>query len=122
MAGIVAKWASVREIMLPSIERTHGTHDEDTVVAMLMVGKAKLWVFEHSACITEVIEYPLLKALNLWLIGGKLEEVLAHEPVMAAFGAGIGCRRLTAGGRDGWDAVKPSGWNKTAVLFYKEIV
>lgn len=121
MAGIVAQWARVRDIMLPSIERTYGTHDEDSVVAMLMVGKARLWVFENSACITEVIEYPLVKAFNLWLIGGKLDEVLAQEPVMAAYAAGIGCRRITAGGRDGWDAVKPEGWKKTGVLFYKDI-
>lgn len=121
MAGIVAKWSEVREIMLPSIERTHGTHDEDSVVAMLMVGKAKLWTFAESACVTEVIEYPLVKAFNLWLVGGKLEEVLAQEPVMAAYAAGIGCKRLTAGGREGWTRVAPDGWKQTGVLFYKDI-
>jgi hypothetical protein len=99
-------WDGCRHIMLPAIERTNGTHTEDDVLIGLMKGQLKLWRSQNSAVVTEFIEYPRMKVLGFFLIGGDLDELLNElEPTICAFAAANGCKRVQGGGRKGWERV-----------------
>ena len=89
---------------------------------MLLTSRAKLWITPGgSAAITEVVEFPLLKALNIFLVGGDLRELRDLEPKLINYAISIGCKRITGGGRDGWSGTE-SDWKKAGVLMYKDIV
>ena len=102
----VTEWQKCRDILLPAIERTNGTHTEDDVLAGLIKGELKLWRGERSAVVTEFVLYPRLKALGFFLIGGDLEELLNDlEPKICAYALKNGCSRVQGGGRKGWERV-----------------
>lgn len=82
------------------------THDIEDVERMVADGDAQLWEGEKSAAVTEIIVFPRLKALHLWLCGGDLREITeVMLPQAEAFARMEGCTRLTTAGRIGWDRV-----------------
>lgn len=117
---IFEEWSRLRPLLLPSIKETQGTHTEDDVLVMLLGGKCKLWAWEKSAAITEFVSYPQMKVLNVWLVGGDLEELRAKEAELIQFAKDNSCKRITGGGRFGWSRVR-SDWNKGGVFMYKDI-
>lgn len=82
------------------------THDLADVEAMIDSGEAQLWLGDRSAAVTEIIVYPRLKVLHLWLCGGDLAEIVETMlPRAEKWAKAKGCSRLTTGGRKGWDRV-----------------
>jgi hypothetical protein len=116
-------WSRVRPFILPSIAELNGTHTEDDVLVMLLAGKAKLWAGEKCAVVTEFVTYPQLKALNIWMVGGDLQEILNMEDEqIIPFAKENGCTRLTGGGRKGWSKIGPrTDWNMGGVFMYKDL-
>jgi hypothetical protein len=115
-------WSRAREHLLDAIEQTNGTHNEDDVLLMLLNGThgSKLWLFEKSALITEFINFPRLKALNVWLVGGDLDELRTVEPQLIEYAKQNQCIRISGGGRFGWSRVR-SDWKKAGVYMYKDL-
>ena len=61
--------------------------------------------------ITEIIEYPRLKAINLLFCGGDYKELQSMLPSIEQFAKHFGCKRLYGGGRKGWlRKLKPLGF------------
>lgn len=119
---LMQEYARVREHLLPAIERTNGTHTEDDVIAALLNGQFKLWALEKSVGITEFQIYPRMKILNVFLAGGDLTEIMAHTPVLEAYGLKNGCSRMTFGGRPGWEPVMSEhGYKRGGVFLYKDL-
>jgi hypothetical protein len=80
-----------------------GTHEFDDVIAGCLDGRYQAWEGERSLVVTEIVEYPRLKAVHAWLAAGDLDEIFG--PIMQrveAFGRANGCVRLTGNGRHGW--------------------
>jgi hypothetical protein len=108
-------------MLLPAIAETNGTHTEDDVLVMLLAGKAKLWMGEKTAAITEFVTYPQMRVLNVWLAGGDLEELRKMEAEQfIPFAREQGCKRITCGGRPGLSRVK-SDWSRGGVFMYKDL-
>lgn len=109
MEKLIAEWKPHRAYMGDAIERTNGTHTEDDVLAMILGGKLKLWSGTNAALVTEFVDYPRLKALNVFLCGAEpnngLDELLPMHTAVEQFAKESGCKRLTAGGREGWHRV-----------------
>ena len=73
--------------------------------------------------ITEIVDYPRLRALNFFLVGGDLSELLEKmEPAIVQWARAQGCTRVAQTGRKGWGRVlAPLGYQTTLSVMVKPI-
>ncbi len=74
----------------------------DELIAELASGRAQLWLAEHSALVTELVEQGSDRCLHIWLAGGSLADILGLRPGLEAWARGQGCSHITIDGRPGW--------------------
>ena len=65
-------WDDAKALLEPALSDTHTLDD---VKEAIDAGRAELWPLNHSALVTEVVEYPQRKVLRVWLAGGNLHEL-----------------------------------------------
>ena len=61
-----------------------------------------IWPGKNSVMITEFVEYPRVKVMNLLFCGGDYKELEAMLPSFEQFAKHFGCKRIYGGGRKGW--------------------
>lgn len=99
----VREWLLCREALLKTLALVKRTHLEDDVVAALIAGNMKLWRNGESGVVTEICVFPRSKVLNVFLVGGKLEELKPLRPLMHRYATQSGC--------SGWSALAcHKGW------------
>ena len=99
-----------------------GTHDLEDIKEGILDGRFQLWPAPKAVLVTEIILYPKCRDLNLFLIGGDLEQVLDMEEAVEAYAKALGCRQLIGSGRPGWVRVlKKRGWKEPIRVMAKEI-
>lgn len=101
------------------------THRVEDVVAAVRVGQAQWWGNDDAAIVTELLSYPLCRAVNFWLISGELKAALALEPEILAFARAEGCSLAIANGRKGWGhrlAGGGTGWQLHSYNFAKPLI
>lgn len=118
--GFYEMWGKCRQYLLPAIEYTHGTHNEDDIIIMVLAGKLKLWEGARSAMLTEFCQFPRMKTLNVFIGGGDLEELQEMEKQLVPFARENGCARITGCGRLGWTKSLP-GYEKGGFFMHKDI-
>lgn len=118
--NLAQEWVRCRQWLLPAIERAKGTHSEQDIVDGLLNGMLTLWPGEKSAIVTEILLYPRIKALNWFLAGGDLNELLGMEVKIREWAKENGCKRVTLGGRKGWKRVLP-GYEDYMTLLFKDL-
>lgn len=100
----IQEYAKCRDALLPAIEMTNGTHNEDDIIAGILTGQFKLFVNGSSGVVTDIVVFPRLKALNIFLIGGKLDEVMPLRSQLEKYREAQGCKRITGlAVRKGWE-------------------
>ena len=118
---IVEEWARCREALLPAIAQTEGTHTEDDVLIALFTEKMKLWRRNRSGLVTEFCQFPRLKAINVFIAGGDLEDIMPLQVEIENFGRKNGCQRATLlAVRDGWRRVVAGG-RAAGTYMYKDL-
>lgn len=120
---IFEAWSKCREYLLPAIERTNGTHDEDDILRGLILGRYKLWPGKNSAIVTEFIEYDSgkMKSLNWFLVGGDMDELVnSMKPAIEQWAKSQGCKRVSCAGRKGWEKVL-TDYEFGALYLYKDL-
>lgn len=100
-----AEWARCAPWIEGALAYAGGTHLIEDVREMVLAGDAQFWPGERAAIVSEVLVYPRLKNLHLWLVGGDLKELLRMRLVLEAWGAARGCVKVTTAGRPGWRRV-----------------
>lgn len=96
------------------------THTPDDVSRAVAEGRMQAWLNGDSLVVTEVLEFPQAKALNVFLAVGNLDEVMALQPGLEAFGREHGCKALRMEGRKGWRKVLPRhGWREDNKVIYE---
>lgn len=119
---LMEEWGQCREAMLPAIAMTDGTHTEDDVLAELLSGRMRLWRNGSSACITEFIQYPRLKTINVFLAGGNLQEIAPLQAEIENFGRKNGCQRACLlAVREGWTRVLGENVKVGGKYAYKDL-
>tara|TARA_R110000796_G_scaffold69839_1_gene159018 strand:- start:4330 stop:4722 length:393 start_codon:yes stop_codon:yes gene_type:complete len=104
------KWIFAKPLIKAALKHTDCYNLKD-VEEGIKNGVFHLWVGEKSAMITEIIEYPQLRAINLLFCGGDYKELQSMLPSIEQFGKHFGCKRLYGGGRKGWlRKLKPLGF------------
>lgn len=97
--------------------KTHGPED---VARAVSEGRMQAWTAGDSLVVTEVLEFPKAKALNVFLAVGNLDEVMSLQPAIEAFGREHGCKVMRMEGRKGWARVLPDyGWKADKKVIYE---
>lgn len=73
---------------------------------------------ETAFVVTEIGIYPQGKFVQIVAAAGRLEDVLAQQPDIEAFGREHGCQTMVMWGRKGWAKVLPGhGWVPGGVIY-----
>lgn len=76
------------------------------VVCALAEGRAQLFPGAAAAIVTETVDYPNgSKAMQVWLAGGDMDEVVAMAPGLMSVARMMGCTDILVEGRKGWERV-----------------
>ena len=79
------------------------THSKEQIWQLICNSRAFFWPGETCASLLEVVNHPIgFKSLNLWLMGGSLDEIVHTVPDYEAWGRQQNCSRVMACGRRGW--------------------
>ncbi len=101
--------------------RTHALPD----VRELVLGRPEtfwFWPASQSAAVTEIIRYPRLSVMRMWLAGGDLDQIKDAIPKVEAHGVLQGCTRFEIIGRIGWArALRGHGYDHRADVCWKEL-
>ena len=65
-------------------------------------GEFHIWGGKNSVMITEIVEFPRVKVLNLLFGGGDYKELEEMFPSFEQFARHFGCKSIYVGGRKGW--------------------
>jgi hypothetical protein len=111
-------------MILDALPQLGGTHDFTDIIQLIMNGSLTLWVAPWSFVLTEIVEYPRLKELNLFLAGGNLEELCAFDEVITDYAKAMGCARIEAHARKGFSRkreMRAIGFYSRQVLIHKDL-
>jgi len=113
-------WARCRPWIEAAMEYAHGTHTADDVEQAIRSGEAQFWPGRACAAVTQIEDYPKVRAASFWLAGGDLDELRDElRPRVEAWAKAQGCRHLTITGRQGWGRAlgyAPLHWTCTKEL------
>lgn len=119
-----ALWDRSRPLLEPALEHSFG-YDIDAVWAEIQDPDTltHLWPGERSAVVTQVWLLPRARAVNIWLCGGDMDELIhGMLPCIEAWARAIGCTDIFNAGRPGWARVlKTAGYSTVAVALRKEL-
>jgi len=89
-----------REWLEPALEG--GFFQWSDVQGLMLSGALLLWEGKKSAILTEDVTYPHHRAVQVWLAGGDMDEIIAMTPGLEAAARMRGCDRVLIEGREGW--------------------
>jgi len=104
-----------------ALDLTGGTHTQRDILDGTLDGSFQLWPSENAAALTEIVSYPQMKTVRIFLAGGDLNELKeTHEKIERWALKTIGARRLEICGRDGWLRAL-DGYKKICTTVAKEL-
>lgn len=125
MDGAVIAWARCKPYIEAALLKSPGGYLIDDVAAGIEAGDFQFWPGANCAVVTEIYHYPRSKALNFWLLGGDLKELLAMRPYVEAWAKAQGCTRVMGGGmaeKRGWGRVlRAFGYRPRWTIYTKEL-
>jgi hypothetical protein len=92
--------------------------------ALILFGRARLWVGEDAAIVAEIRDYPGgARAVHGLVAAGRIEEINAQLiPRAEAWGKALGCTCAIVESRSGWmRALKAHGYAPHQVALRKEL-
>jgi hypothetical protein len=95
-------WSVVAPKLEKALETAGGTHTVADVLAAVERGDMQIWPGRRSVLVTELVQYPRLRAVRVFAGAGDLGELLEMERAIAEWGAAQGCQRIEGFGRLGW--------------------
>jgi len=97
-------------------------HSVADVIAKVREGRAQYWEAGDTSVVTEVLTYPRLRAVNYWLVAGRLPDCFALQDQIEPWALENGCSVAVATARSGWLRVcHRFGWQLRAHQFVKEL-
>lgn len=109
-------WNHYAPLLQQALDRAGNLHSLDDVRERVAEGHAQMWAGRLSVMITEVLDYPRYKVLNVWLAAGDLNEITRAGKQLDKFAELVGAKAIHMNGRLGWQRVlKEHGYTVTAV-------
>lgn len=110
----------LRRRLLRALAVAGNTHAPEDVAQAVKEGRMQAWTLGNSLIITEVLEFPRAKALNVFMAVGNMAEVMALQPQLEAYGRQHGCKALRMEGRKGWTRILPHyGWKPDKKVIFE---
>ncbi len=114
-------WNRAETKIKRALKHAGDTHTIDDLKNLISSNKAQLWqVNERTLIITEIIQYPQKKVLNIFIAAGDLQPLLAAIPDLVEYARQNDCAWLQATGRHGWQKKVPN-WRSGARSYKMEI-
>ena len=111
-----------RELIEMALARAGGTHTYEDVLQSISVGEMFFWPASKSCLVTEIVQYPRLRALHVFLAAGDLDEIKGMESSLIDFATSLKCSALSMSGRKGWTrALKEIGWEESHITLVKKL-
>ena len=111
-----------RELLEMALARAGGTHTYEDVLQAIRVGDMFFWPASKSCMVTEIVQYPRLRALHVFLAAGDLAEIKNMESSLISFAKSLKCSALSMSGRKGWTkALKELGWQESHITLVKKL-
>lgn len=116
----IDRFQSHIEAALAFADDSHSFADIKKSVAK---GELQMWPGFSSIVITEIIQVPRYRALNIFLAGGNLPELEAMLPEIEKFAKHVGADRITLNGRKGWlrSFLVHDGYTESSVVMQKKL-
>lgn len=114
-----AEWERCRGWIEPALDAAGNTHTIEDVLQAVLRGDAHFWPGKRAAAVTEITQYPRARAMNIWLAGGNLREIVRIERSIEQWAKALGCDRVTCAGRPGWGRF--AGEHSELLVFTKRI-
>lgn len=100
-------WEKAKPLIEAAIARGLPTHTADDVKEAIDAGLMQLWCHGGTAMVTEIVEFPQMKACRVAFAGGKLGDIRRMKPDIEKWAREQGCRYMLGGGRKGWTRMWP---------------
>lgn len=119
---VLSELERCRDWIEAALEYSHGTHLFEDIVEGVMEGRMQLWPAPAGCLVTEILVFPRKKVLNVFLGGGKLEQLIDMHDTVEQWGRDQGCVSASITGRRGWERVyKSRGWSVKHTCLGKEL-
>ena len=102
----------------------HGgeTHDWVDIKTGLYEGIYQIFWNDAAAAVTEIVQAPRKKYLNIFLAAGRLEDVVKLHDQVVQFAGEMGCDFIKATARYGWKKFESDmGWKSRHVIYTRNI-
>lgn len=97
-------------------------HNWATLAPLIAAGHAQIFWNAHGVWITEIIQTPLSRFLNVWVVAGELPGVMDLQEQVIEHARQNNCQYLVATARFGWKHVAAEyGWKAHAMVFKHEV-
>jgi hypothetical protein len=81
----------------------------------------QLWPTPRGCIVSEIVVYPKVKQLNIFLGGGELDQIMDMHTDVITWAKAQGCSALTMTGRAGWKKpLSEHGWDQLHSSYIKE--
>jgi len=104
--------------------RSGGSHILADVQAAVDQGLLQLWETEDSSIVTEILETPRQRVLNVFLAGGTQDGLEELAPTIRDWARAHGCGKAQFLGRPGFQRVPwlaRSGWKPVGVMMETDL-
>lgn len=100
------------------------------VLRSLLDGTTKLWISWNpdekaveAAIVTEIIQFPRIKEMRIWLVGGRNMKAWVYEArdLLEEYARDFDCAVISGAWRRGWLRIGGLGWHETGITFQKDI-
>ena len=88
-----------------ALEYSGGTHNFDDVAQGIIEGRMQLWPAERGCAVTEIVLYPRIKVLHVFLAGGEMDQIIDMIDSAVEWSKTQGCTSMTISGGHGWQKV-----------------
>ena len=111
-----------RKMLVEALEHSGGSHTFQDIVNAVEMQSMQFWPMERSCLVTEVINYPNLKTLHIFLAGGDLQEIKSIDNTLEFLCQEIGADYISLSGRRGWiKALADIGYELSHVTLAKKV-
>jgi hypothetical protein len=119
----ISEWDRCKHWIAAALPYSGDTHTIDDIERGIATGRFGFYPLANAALVVEVIEYPQLRALHIFLAGGDLGELkFFTNRVAPDIARRLGCSRITIAGRKGFArALSDIGFEPRWYVLSKEV-
>lgn len=111
-----------RKMLQSALDLSGGTHTFEDVAEAVSTGDMQFWPAAGSALVTQIVEYPQVRAVHVFLAAGNLLEIKNFDSSLVEFAKRLSAEFITLSGRKGWQKTLADLDFKTShVTMFKEV-